>query len=486
MQLSRHCERFVSAHSHSFRAISLLTILVSLLAILLCLVVRQSLGEVGRCRHRLRTSGHRGARLLRSEGHVVLAVTRSLHTPLTAVGKYTRLLPKRRGGDHGSRCTRGVLRSSSCVVKLIGALVKFCLLSANEGGPVLSVFQLRALFDRATQGCNSLTGGGGLQLAATFSNLSIMMDNSHSRLRRVLGGLLSGTVGFAQRNRVHLRTRCQGGRLRFSMRSANAKVARRRAAQVFATFRQLSGTHGIPNFKLKLTVTDELISKVRKDLAMGDGPNRNDAFATFLPLLRTSRSARVSRAHVTASCRLSKVGMLIVSSSQVRLGVAGRVFGHGKIQYSYYRADHRLIAQLQSRECSLLLASVRVPRASNCKVLRLLQTSGVRGTGAVPIVTMATQISSSGRCLSNNFSNYVRGPFSVRRLVGAITRIVKRGSEGRCTPSFSLVLSKRSGERRVLTLFVRRDQGSLTTLATTLSQRSGRTTTSVLRGGLPL
>lgn len=433
-----HCGTFILRHSGSCCVVINLTLSISLLTVVLCAVVRQSLGHHLQCRERLRRSSEEGQRLLHSHGRLVTSITRSLHTPLTTIGNYTRLLPSRDSIDHEANCLSGVLRSSSCVLNLMGALVRCRQVSRNKIHSGSALFDLGILFRRVTSNRQLTTERGGLVFAMSFSNLSAVIYYSNSRVQRVTSGLLSGTLGFAPRKRIHLRTRCLCKRLYVSIQSANIKVDTRRGRQVFKTFRELSGTHNVPKFKLKLTVATQLISRVQNHIRMGDIPNRNDHFSIFLPIPSTKRSTPLRRGIFPTYRPPNNVHILIVSSSHVRLRVAQRVLSHDQVRYSYYASIQRLVSYLGERRCSLLLASVRVPNTSNFSILRLLESSGVPQTERVPTVTIATRSNERRRCLSTNFTKYVRGPFSTRELMATVVKTwgKVKGDKNQASPSY--------------------------------------------------
>ncbi len=154
--------------------------------------------------------GERGRRRLSRLGfHFFAGVDRRFHAPLTLVVAPLRVLVhEARSSSLGGRL-RGVLGGTGRLLQLIGRLLSFHHL--RRGKRRLGLSRIRVgpfvrrgmgLFDRLTRG-----GGVALRYRYYFAPRSCIYLSEKGAVH-VVGGLLSGTVGFAPRgNGVDVRSK---------------------------------------------------------------------------------------------------------------------------------------------------------------------------------------------------------------------------------------------------------------------------------------
>lgn len=121
------------------------------------------------------------------------------------------------------------------------------------------------------------TRTGTLALQITMSPVLKRTITSRHHFRRVLLGLLDGTVGFASSNRITLVTSLMSSprasaALYLHIASAKVNVGPRGLSSLFRPFRRVSTklTHGRSNAKLKLTVYQQLVRLVNNAVATTD------------------------------------------------------------------------------------------------------------------------------------------------------------------------------------------------------------------------
>lgn len=514
------CRRRVALHTHrstrvrrrmevhSTHAVNKVTVKTILLSIFFLVLVIHSVSHDGHCHQRLRRTGGQTRSLLVTHRGLVLTVARSFGTPLNSVVKCARLLSQLARSRQRHFCLSGVGDSSRRLLGLIDSLLSFRQLSLGGTRIGHIAFGPSRLFRRVRIDFRPLATTGKLALRYRITRrLGKECVDSPLQLQRVIGGLLSGTIGFAPGNRVTLATGCSSSGLAVTVSSAKGNVTARSHRQVFRRFAHLSNTRKRRNFNLKLSVIGGLIILLRNAVSIRDGLKRKDYFAIVLPLCpikgsisrETLRRGAVSTRSPIALPPVGIVHMLLVSSSGVRLDLATTVLGRRKVSTIYYRRLRRLVRRLHASIFSMLLASVRVPTVGNFSLMGLLHTSGVPRTGAVPIVTMATHDRVSVSTLRRrNFTNYLRGPFAIGRLLLAIGRKRLTTSRTRVARSvramdslgFSTLAtfsrSSTSTTRSVVRAFVRRAKGGTSQVRRTLTNGRISKVTTVTRGLLPL
>lgn len=401
--------------------VNVLSLLVLMLFYVFLRIVEGG-GEASRLVKGLGAGGRRGVRLLARHHRAVRTVARRLQVPLTALGRRLNIV----GGSSSSRVSVS-LRTMTNVRRVLGSLLSCFELSGKGRAVVTGPFAIGKLKAELTSRFTKLTSGGKLILAIRESSSSVIL-NSGRGVREVMEGLLSGTLGFASTNSIALQLDCRNNVLFVSIRSAKAKVSRRRRRRVFSTFERLDGTTAGSKFNLKLSVIGGLINVVSKGVRLSDGGGINDAVAIRVPLPLIRRGSVRERGRVVKS---GETRIIIVSSGRLVLRQVRNVFTRGKVEYSADVDVSRLLTGVHRGSCSVLFASLGVRNTGKCSILGVLQVSGVNGSQAVPIITIAKSTNVARSCLAKgNFSKYLSGPFSPGRLV-TITGQFVRGRIGK-------------------------------------------------------
>lgn len=439
---------------------------------------------------------------------MVLTVARSFGTPLKSVVKCASLLAKLAASRERHFCLSGVGDSSRRLLGLMDSLLSFRQLSLGGTRIGQIAFGPTRLFRRVHVDFGPLASTGRLALDYDVSTrLSKHFVDSPLHVQRVMGGLLSGTIGFATGNDVTLGVACRSSDIHVRIISANGNVTPNSHRGVFRRFAQLPKTRNRRNFKLKLSVMRGLIALLRKSVDIRDALNRKDHFVIVLPLCPikpiAKRGQRKGISSISAASRTNRSKMvtspglghiLLVSSSQVRLTLATTVLRRRNVRTIYYRRPSRLVRRLHATAFSILLASIRVPTVGNFSLLGLLHTSGVPRTHAVPMVTIATQDRVGRRSFRRrNFTKYLRGPFAMGRLLAVVDNRRVANSSTRLAPSSlgfqTLATFSRSSPRTtsaVVRAFVRRARGGQGQVRDTVQTASISKVTNVTRGLLPL
>lgn len=480
------------------------TVLSLVVIIIFVVLVAHSVSEDRCCQRRLRGTGRCTRSLLRDQRGLVLAVDRSVHTPLSSVVNCVRLLLHHHPSRERHCCLRGVAKSTGRVLSLIGNLLSFRQLRSKRVRVRGIPFDMHALFGRVCKDFHPVTRTGKLTfiLGVGRRKVSHVCSNSPVHLHRVIDGLLSGTIGFARRNHVILVIGLSvlGSRLAVAISSSNIKVPRRRRRGVFNRFTHLSKARGRRNFNLKLSVAHGLVRLVKKALSLGDIPKGKDSFAVILPLqrsriraLRTAPTVRRRSRARAKKFRKHRVFYLLISSSPLRLTLARRFLGQGRIRIADYSGPFTIISVLHGDSFSTVVASVRVPNVSKCNLLGIVHSSNIPNASAIPIVTLSTDIRGRGaRCLRINFAKFLGGPFATGRLVTLLGGLLRTSVRTRISPRFGFsslaTFTNRSGRTStsVVQAFTRRAGGDISLLRRTLRGASHTRTTGVSRGLVPL
>lgn len=211
-------------------------------------------------------------------------VDRRVHAPLGTVINFSALLTYK----STSLSQRRVVRFASLVRggdRLLVILVSSVLsLSGVRSGAVRFRFRGISLGNVLRDVCDTRGVGlqGKIRLLLSLPSQTTIVCASPAHLKRIIGGLVGGTIGFATRK--HVAVKCELGSftaLRIFIRSAKANVSRRILTRVFRHF--CGKSTFIRNAKLKLTVYEAVIREFRKGVRITSALNGKDHFTVILP-----------------------------------------------------------------------------------------------------------------------------------------------------------------------------------------------------------
>lgn len=259
--------------------------------------VRRGVSRTASSLHRaLRRVRVRGIRLSLTGGHTrrtthvgsrfLTGVSRRLHAPLGNIVNFAHLALGARLAPARHSRLGAVRHSTGGLLTVVGSILSFSGLRTN--GLVLRdvPFPLHDALSRIIALLTRSSRSGKLRLAlGVGDSIPSGIVNSPLQLRRVVAGLIKGTVGFARGNGVSVLMRGHtldgaGIRVRIRVQSANVNVPRHSRSHLFRTFQRTSTdvSHHRNNAKLKLIVARGLIGRVNNSVSFRDRPGHNSAF----------------------------------------------------------------------------------------------------------------------------------------------------------------------------------------------------------------
>lgn len=242
--------------------------------------VRRSLRRVTRTTRRTDRSG----------SVFLTAIDRRLQAPLCNVVNGLSLLRAGRLPGNISQLIATVGGSSDLLLGVVDSVLSFSGVRSRRLGVRPHRFSPHRIVGRVATGCLPLIMHGRLNLCYFVRpSIPITLGNSPVHLRRIVSGLLDGTVGFASANYVILRIHTSNSCLSVHIHSANIKVPTGRIIHLFSPFFRIKANmrQGFRKANLNLTVYRGLVDVVSNSVSMSSRPKVNDRFAIHVPLCNT-------------------------------------------------------------------------------------------------------------------------------------------------------------------------------------------------------
>lgn len=231
----------------------------------------------GGVRRRLVITG-RGTRRTGQLGSTfVTGVDRRVHAPLGTVVKFSDVLSAIRASGRHGRCLHVVRCGGRLLLRLIGSVVSLSGVRTKTLRLIASGICLSSVVERLRETFYPGTGTTRLSLGFSSRRTRYCVGMSHGELVRILGGLVSGTVGFATRKDMRFNfSQLRGNVLHFCIASAKRNVPGRCRGGVFKHFIGLGDF--IRNVNLKLSVDRAVIGYVKNRVKIRSGRNGKTAF----------------------------------------------------------------------------------------------------------------------------------------------------------------------------------------------------------------
>ncbi len=213
-------------------------------------------------------------------------ISRRLHAPVAAVSNFVSNVLSNAVPRRGRRCCLSVISDRMGQLShLIGNVLSVTGLRTNRIRLGHRDFCFSRVLYSVIVTRRRHVRGGDLRVRKLSDLSRVGVSNSHSLLRRMICGLISGTVGFASRgNGVDFSLGRRNRGLIFAISGANGNVTTGRLPFIFRHFCGTSGSHSSVggDLKLKLCLMGAVISTRGNRTSIADGRNRFAAFGVVL------------------------------------------------------------------------------------------------------------------------------------------------------------------------------------------------------------
>lgn len=235
-----------------------------------------SVARVGRVRIGLVSTGRGTRRTSRLGDTFLTGVDRRVHAPLGTVINFSKLLIRARSIRRHGRCVNVIRRGGRLLLRLVSSVLSLSGVRTNAFRFAVARIGMGLLYRSVM---HDVRKGAARAMELMFSGRlpRYCVVDSHGHLRRIVSGFIGGTTGFASRKAVGMKCRrLRSDEVHFCISSANVKVGRRCQMRVFSHFIGLGSF--VRNANLKLSVYQDVVSRLRNRVKIRSRPNGNSYF----------------------------------------------------------------------------------------------------------------------------------------------------------------------------------------------------------------
>ncbi len=363
-------------------------------------------------------------------------ISHEVRTPLNALMGLTRLLMESPLNDEQKSWLELMDQSAHTLLNLLNDVLD---LSRIEAGK-LSLESLRfGLRDTLSEACAvyaEQARAKGLGWALQMDDrLPSSMQGDPSRLRQVLGNLLSNALKFTPRGgRIQVVADCSSSaagerRLRVRVQDSGVGIAHKHQASIFEAFTQAdaSTARRYGGSGLGLAICARLVRLMDGSIELHSELGQGSTFTVYLPL---GEPAATEAAPLSAPAELHGVAqagqrfagqcVLVAEDHTVNELIMKQLLQRLGCQVRVARDGLQAVAQWQAGGIDLVLMDVQMPGSNGLEATRRIRELEIElGRPHTPIVAVTASAMSGDReaCLMAGMDDYISKPVSPQALI---------------------------------------------------------------------
>lgn len=478
--------RFVRENDRSFHRIFILTVSISLLAIVLYIIIHYDLKRKYKYQRELERSDEVNRQLLQSRKEMMLSIAHDLRSPLATISGSAELLPKESCEQGRMRYVDNIRHASEYMLSLVDTLMEFYLLDSGQLQSHPSIFHLGTLLGETADSHAPAAQKKHLSLFTGFSGLDVVVGGEKGFLQQVVNNLLSNAVKFTEKGTVRLEAEYRKGELRLLVQDTGIGMDVKNADRIFAPFERLENARHTPGFGLGLAITSRLVSEMGGKIDVESTPGVGSRFTVLVPLPPADGNSLMENRRPSGSPRLENLRVLLLDDDIRQLGITKEMLCRCHASCDCCTDSRGLIVRLRENAYDVLLTDIQMPEMDGFSVLELLRSSNIPQARTIPVVALTAHVNKEEEYLSRGFAGRVRKPFTIESLSEGVARIIGIPGNRAWKPDFSLILSGEENRREMLDEFVRESRKDLRILHQALDSGDRLTVREVLHKNLPL
>lgn len=485
-RIEERYRRFVAESDRSFQRFFILSVSISLLAIILYFIIHRDLKRKYRYQKELEISDKTNQQLLQSRKEMMFSIAHDLRSPLATISGSAELLPKESGEQGRMKYVDNIRHASEYMLSLVDTLMEFYLLDSGQLQHHPSIFHLGTLLEETADSHAPAAKKKHLGLSTGFSGLDVVVGGEKGFLQQVMNNLLSNAIKFTEKGSVRLEAEYRKGELRLLVQDTGIGMDVKDASRIFTPFERLENARHASGFGLGLAITSRLVSEMGGKIDVESTPGGGSCFTVLIPLPPADGNSLMENRRPSGSPCLENTRILLLDDDIRQLGITKEMLRRCHALCDCCTDSRELIVRLRENTYDVLLTDIQMPEMDGFSVLELLRSFNIPQARTIPVVALTAHVNKEEEYLARGFAGRIRKPFTIESLSEGVARIIGTSENRVWKPDFSLILSGEENRREMLDEFVRESRKDLRVLRLALENGDRRTVRKVLHKNLPL
>lgn len=485
-RIEERYRRFVEESDRSFQRFFILSVSISLLAIILYFIIHRDLKRKYRYQKELEISDKANRQLLQSRKEMMFSIAHDLRSPLATISGSADLLPQEEDECQQMKYIENIRHASEYMLSLVNTLMDFYLLDTGQVRAHACIFHLESLLRETADNHVPLAQRKGLCLSSYFFGTDVVVCADKGHLQQITDNLLSNAVKFTEKGSVRLEAEYKKSELHLSIQDTGAGMDESETKRIFTAFERLENARGISGSGLGLAICSRLASQMGGSIRVESRRGKGSTFIVLLPLPPADGKSPMEENRPSPGRRLEDIRILVLDDDIRQLGIVKEMLRRSHAVCDSCTDSRELIARLRENAYDVLLTDIQMPEMDGFSVLELLRSSNIPQARTIPVVALTAHVNKEEEYLACGFAGRIRKPFTIESLSEGVARIIGTPGSRVWKPDFSLILSGEENRREMLDEFARESRKDLRVLRQALESGDRRTVREVLHKNLPL
>lgn len=485
-RIEERYRRFVAESDRSFHRFFILSVSISLLAIILYFIIHRDLKRKYRYQKELEISDKANRQLLQSRKDMMLSIAHDLRSPLATISGSADLLPKEEDGCRQMKYIENIRHASEYMLSLVNTLMDFYLLDTGQVQTHACIFHLESLLRETADNHVPLAQRKGLCLSSYFFGADVVVCADKGYLQQIADNLLSNAVKFTEKGSVRLEAEYKKNELHLSIQDTGAGMDESETKRIFTAFERLENARGMPGSGLGLAICSRLVSQMGGSIRVESRRGKGSTFIVLLPLPPADGASPMEEDLPVSENPLEGIRVLVLDDDIRQLGIIKEMLRRHHAVCDCYTDSSGIISRLRENGYDVLLTDIQMPETDGFAILELLRGSNISQARTIPAIALTARMDDDKEYLSRGFARCIRKPFTMESLTEGVAEVVGKMKDEECGPDFSLILAGEDNRREMLEVFITESRKDLFRLHKALEKGDRETVRDILHKNLPL
>jgi nitrogen-specific signal transduction histidine kinase/CheY-like chemotaxis protein len=367
-------------------------------------------------------------------------ISHEIRTPMGAILGFSELLAAEPLTPRQSLYVRSIQQSGTSLLQLINDVLDVSKIDAGRMEVLLEPVDIQEIcaFLRMMFAQQAATKSLQLKFESVGIPQSLLLDRL--RLRQVLVNLVGNAIKFTDQGSVRVRTRwvpqqedAARGALLIDVEDSGIGISLEKQADIFKPFvqsypRRATESQGTG---LGLHIVQRLVDLMGGSVSVESTPGRGSVFHLRLEPVSVSARLPITESNVKEGTLdfndLAPSTVLVVDDNEMSRDLITGIFAgsHHRVQFATHGPE--ALSTIADRKPNLVLMEVPLPTTE--RRTSLSEIRKIQGMGLLPVIVItASSQSGDEHGLRNQFTGFLRRPFSRRALFEEVAQFLPRAS----------------------------------------------------------
>ncbi|AEY02661.1 multi-sensor hybrid histidine kinase [Oceanimonas sp. GK1] len=373
----------------------------------------------------LRQTRDEAERASRAKTEFLSSMSHELRTPLNAIMGFAQLLLNNQRtplDERQHRQVEQIYKSGNHLLTLINEVLD---LARIEAGRIDMSFEAIEVADVVREACDILSPMAQQQHIRLQPQMGRCgaVTADYTRLKQVLLNLLSNAIKYNRpQGQVHIGCRCEGERLRISVRDTGPGIAADKLSQLFQPFNRLGAENGaIEGTGVGLALTKRIVEQMQGEIGVETVPGEGCEFWFCLPLATPAPAALTEALPSRAPAEGAGRTVLYVEDNPANQRLLSELFEPlDGVELTCVPSAELAFEMACASPPSLILMDINLPGMSGLEAALLLGRHP--RTRQVPVVALSARAMPEelNQARQAGFRDYLTKPVDLPRLLALL------------------------------------------------------------------